>query len=124
MCSKDEQSKRTRADHGFSNQERRSSQTNQPVQTTMNRKLYINKFDRKLREWDKEIAKLEKRAEQITKTMHQRIEELKEYRHHAAAKSSDLLQSSEEAWIEVKYGAEEALNDLKQAFRKARGKFK
>jgi flagellar hook-basal body complex protein FliE len=90
----------------------------------MNRKIYINKFDRKLKEWDKEIAKLEKRAESITKTLHQRIDELKEHRDHAATKTSDLLQSSEDAWIEVKYGAEEALNDLKKAFKKARGKFK
>jgi CHASE1-domain containing sensor protein len=89
----------------------------------MNRKSYINSFDRKLRSWDKDIAKLEKKAERITRTLHQRIDELKQYRASAAAKSTDLLHSSEEAWAEVRYGAEQALIDIKKAFRKARAKF-
>jgi hypothetical protein len=89
----------------------------------MNKKSYIDNFDRKLRSWDKDIAKLEKKAEQITRTLHQRINELKQHRATAAAKTTDLLHSSEEAWVEVRYGAEQALSDFKKAFRKARAKF-
>ena len=90
----------------------------------MNRKTYIDNFGRTLRTWDRDIAKLEKKAEKITKTLHQRIEELKKQREHASAKTTDLIHSSEDAWIEVKYGAETAMNDLKKAFKKAKAKFK
>lgn len=90
----------------------------------MNRKTYIDNFGRTLRTWDKDIARLEKKAEKITRTLHQRIEALKQQRENASAKTTDLLHSSEDAWVEVKYGAEVAMNDLKKAFRKARAKFK
>ena len=89
----------------------------------MNRKSYIDNFDRKLRSWDKDIAKLEKKAERISRSLHQRIDELKQRQAAAAAKTTDLLHSSEEAWAEVRYGAEQALIDIKKAFRKARAKF-
>lgn len=90
----------------------------------MDRKSYIDSLGRKLRLWDKDIAKLEKKAEKITRQLHQQIDELKRQREHAASKTTDLLHSTEDAWVEVKYGAEEALNDLKKAFRKAKAKFK
>jgi uncharacterized protein YoxC len=89
----------------------------------MERKGYIDNLDRKLRSWDKDIAKLEKQAEKITKKLKQQIDELKKRREHAASKTTDLLHSSEEAWQEVKNGAEVAMNDLKKAFKKARAKF-
>ena len=90
----------------------------------MNRKTYIDNFSRTLKTWDRDIAKLEKQAEKITKTLQQRIEELKKQREHASEKTTDLMHSSEDAWHEVKYGAEMAMNDLKKAFRKAKAKFK
>ncbi|TLU84654.1 MAG: hypothetical protein FDX30_04960 [Chlorobium sp.] len=93
-------------------------------QIAMDRTVYIQKFDRKLRSWDKEIAKLEKKADKITHTLQQRIEELKKHRENAASKTSDLLQSSEDAWLEVKSGTQQAMSDLKKAFRKAKAKFK
>ncbi len=89
----------------------------------MNRKGYINSFDRQLKAWDKDIAKLEKKAEKITRSLHERIESLKHQRDAAAARTSDLLHSSEDAWHEVKLGAENALSDLKKAFIKAKAKF-
>ncbi|MEI8186317.1 MAG: hypothetical protein WCG19_06455 [Chlorobiaceae bacterium] len=90
----------------------------------MNRKTYINNFDRTLKTWDKDISKLEKKAEKITRTLRQRIEALKQQRDRASEKSTDLLHSSEDAWLEVKKGAEMAMNDLKKAFQKAKAKFK
>lgn len=90
----------------------------------MDRKRYIEGLSCKLRSWDKDIAKLEKQAEKVTKKLHQQIDELKKHREHAAAKTTDLVHSSEKAWEEVKYGAEEAMSDLKKAFRKARSKFR
>lgn len=89
----------------------------------MNRKTYINNFGRKLKSWDREIAKLEKKAEKITQTLHKRIDAVRQQRENAAAKSTDLLHSSEEAWVEIKNGAEVVMNDLKKTFRKAKAKF-
>jgi len=89
----------------------------------MNRKTYINNFGRKLKSWDREIAKLEKKAEKITQTLQKRIDAVKQQRENAAAKTTDLLHSGEEAWGEIKNGAEVALTDLKKAFRKAKSKF-
>ncbi|EAT58554.1 MULTISPECIES: hypothetical protein [Chlorobium] len=89
----------------------------------MERKLFINKFDRKLRSWDRDIAKLEKRAEKITQNLKKHIEEVKLHREATATKAADLLHSSEDAWMEMRKGAEVALNDLKKAFRKAKSKF-
>jgi flagellar hook-basal body complex protein FliE len=89
----------------------------------MNRKIYISNFDSKLRSWEKDITKLEKKAEKITRTLQQHIDGLKQHHESAASKATDLLHSSEEAWAEVTYGAEQAMNDLKKAFRKAKAKF-
>ncbi|MEI8033358.1 MAG: hypothetical protein WCH05_08440 [Chlorobiaceae bacterium] len=89
----------------------------------MNRKGYINSFDRQLKAWDKDIAKLEKKAEKITRSLQQKIEALKHQRDAAAARTRDLLHSSEDAWQEVRHGAEAAFNDLRKAFIKAKAKF-
>ena len=88
----------------------------------MERKRYIDSFDKKLKAWDKDIAKLEKKAAKITQTLQERIATVVRHRDAAASKTTDLLQSSEEAWVEVKQGAEGALNDMKKAFKKAKGK--
>ena len=90
----------------------------------MNRKSYIDNVRRKLSSWDRDIAKLEKKAEKVTRTLHQHIDELKAQREHAATKTTDLFHSSEEARLEVKKGAEDAMFDLKKAFRRAKARFK
>lgn len=89
----------------------------------MERKIFINKFDRQLRSWDRDIAKLEKRADKITQNLKQHIEVVKHQREAASTKAADLLHSSEDAWMEMKKGAEIAMNDLKKAFKKAKSKF-
>ncbi|NHQ60950.1 hypothetical protein G9409_10225 [Chlorobium sp. BLA1] len=89
----------------------------------MERKLFISKFDRQLKAWDRDIAKLEKKAEKITQNLKQHIETVKHQREAASTKATDLMHSSEEAWNEVKYGAERAMTDLKKAFKKAKSKF-
>lgn len=90
----------------------------------MDRNAYIGKLNRKLRSWDKEIASLEKKAEKITRTLQQRIEELKQQRENASLKTSNLLETSEDAWLDVKNGVSDAMSDLKKAFRKAKAKFR
>ncbi len=90
----------------------------------MERKATIAKLHRQLKTWDTEIVQIEKRVHKATRDLHDRVDELKQRKDAAMKQTEKLLHSSEEAWGELKEGAEEAFHDFRKALRRARSRFK
>jgi t-SNARE complex subunit (syntaxin) len=90
----------------------------------MNRKDTIDRLNRQLKSWDSEILRIEKKVQKLTNDLHQRVEDLKKKKESAQTRTEELIHSSEDAWKELRKGAEQAFSDVKKALKKARAKFK
>ena len=91
------------------------------------RTKYINSVEKKLREWDKEIEKLETRGEQaeaeVKAGYQEQLRELREQRADAEQKLKELQQAGDEAWDELKNGLEKSFDSLSSAVKAALKKF-
>lgn len=91
-------------------------------------KTYMQKLSDKILEWDKKINELMKQGNEAASVMKEdytkMAEDLKVKKKDAEAKLKELKSVSGEGWHEIKKGAEQAVNDLSQAFEKAKDKFK
>ncbi|MBP7735401.1 MAG: hypothetical protein KA369_05445 [Spirochaetes bacterium] len=91
-------------------------------------KSYMQKLSDKILEWDKKIDELMKQGNEAASVMKEdyakMAEELKVKKKDAEVKLKELKEVSGEGWIEIKKGAEQAVNDMTQAFEKAMAKFK
>jgi hypothetical protein len=91
-------------------------------------KSYMQKLSDKILEWDKKIDELMKQGNEAASVMKEdytkMAEDLKVKKKDAEVKLKELKSVSGEGWIELKKGAEQAVNDLSQAFEKAKAKFK
>ena len=89
---------------------------------------YIEKLKNKLDEWDVEIDELEAKAQQTTSELRFELEDqisaLKLKRDQARLKATEIMESSEEAWEDLKTGVDEAWQDLKNAIEKAWSHYK
>lgn len=90
----------------------------------MERKATIAKLNRQLKTWDADIARIEKKVQKATRDLQDRLEELKHRKNAAMTRTEALIHSSEDAWGELKEGAEEAFQDVRKALRRARSKFR
>ena len=91
-------------------------------------KSYMQKLSDKILEWDKKIDELMKQGTEAASVMKEdytkMAEDLKKKKAEAEVKLKELKSVSGEGWIEIRKGAEQAVNDLSQAFEKAKAKFK
>jgi hypothetical protein len=94
----------------------------------MNRKAFIDKVTSQLKQWDADIEVLEaktKKAKVDAKAKYQKqIEILHKKKLAAHDRLEELNQAGEEAGEVMKSGVEEAFSSLKNAFQKAKSKFK
>jgi len=90
----------------------------------MERKATIAKLNRQLKTWDADIASIEKKVHKLTRDLQDRVDDLKQRKEAAMKQTEHLLHSSEEAWGELKEGAEEAFHDVRKALRRARARFR
>ncbi|NTU92253.1 MAG: hypothetical protein HGB01_06135 [Chlorobiaceae bacterium] len=90
----------------------------------MERKTTIARLNRQLKTWDADIARIEKKVQKVTSDLHDRLDELKKRKEAALKRTDALLHSSEEAWGELKEGAEDAFHDVRKAMRRAKAKFR
>jgi chromosome segregation ATPase len=94
----------------------------------MERKELIKKLSAKLKKWDTELTKLEAKAlkakEETQAKFKEQIVELKKKKKIADKKLKELEQSGEEAWEELKSGAELVFDDLATTFKAVISKFK
>jgi|WetSurMetagenome_2_1015567.scaffolds.fasta_scaffold388692_2 hypothetical protein len=93
-----------------------------------NRKEYIDKITVRLKEWDKEVEKLEAKAEtakaDVKASYNQQINELRLKKEEAQQKLKKIQDAGEDAWEELKDGAEKSWLIFEDSLKKAWGKFK
>ncbi len=98
----------------------------------MDREQFLEKMKQQLDElnyrWNIERNKFEAKAQHITaearKTFEAELEELQKLRKEMKEKIVDLEVAGENAWDDVKDGAEDAWKALSKAFKKAGSHFK
>lgn len=88
---------------------------------------YIEKLKNKLDEWDADIDEMEASAQRakadLKYELEDQIKSLRIKRDIASARLGELMDSGEEAWLDIKEGADEAWESLKAAIDKARSHF-
>ena len=88
---------------------------------------YIEKFKNKLDEWDADIDELEVRAQQTKAELEtelvDQLASLRVKRDLAKLKLAEMMDAGEEAWEDIRQGADEAWASLKEALEKARAHF-
>ena len=88
---------------------------------------YVAKLKVKLDDWNKDIDKLEAKAEHVKDDVkdkyQEEIEVVRQQRDSVKEKATELINSSEEAWEELKTGVEAAWHKLTEAIDRAHSKF-
>lgn len=91
------------------------------------RKIYIDKFAEKLKQFDDEIEKLETKAGSSLNAVKEKLEEsinvIQLKRKNVGDRFSDLQKSGSDAWMEIRMGLENVEKDLHTAIVKAKKKF-
>ena len=89
---------------------------------------YQQKLQAELDEWSAEINKLKAKADKaeadIKLKYYEQIEELREKQEAANGKLTELMAASDDAWEDLKAGAESAWLSLGDAVKKATSRFK
>jgi nucleotide-binding universal stress UspA family protein len=92
------------------------------------RKVYVDKVESQLKEWGTEIdilkAKAEKAKAEAKIKYYERIKDLRAKQESLGLKLQELKGSGGEAWEEVKTGVDKAVKELKEAFKRAKSKWK
>ena len=92
------------------------------------RKAYEEKLDAQLKEWNAQIALLKAMAENAkadAKVDHYKtIETLQAKQDAAKTKLQELRSAGDDAWEDVKTGAEHVWTEIKAAFQSAASRFK
>lgn len=91
------------------------------------RHQYIEMLKNKLDEWDVEIDKFEESARKASADfkfeLDDQLASLRLQRENAKLRLGEILDASEDAWVDIKQGADEAWSSLRQAIEKARSHF-
>ena len=92
------------------------------------RKAYQEKLDAELKEWNAKIALLKAKAENAKADekidYYKTIEALEHKEDEAKTKLQELSTAGDEAWEDVKAGAEKAWAEVKTAYQDATSRFK
>jgi hypothetical protein len=94
----------------------------------MDRKVFIDKLNAQLKQWDDDIDKLEAKAQKakadVRADYNEHIQDLRDRKKAAQRRLEEVKHAGEEAWEELKSGTEEAYDSIKNAFQLAMSKFK
>ena len=92
------------------------------------RKAYEEKLDAQLKEWNAQIELLKTRADkakaEVKIEYYKTIEALQGKQNEAKTKLRELKTAGDEAWEDVKKGAEKAWAEVKTAYHDASSRFK
>jgi hypothetical protein len=87
------------------------------------REKVLGKMDRKLATWGGEIEKLRGKADELgaeaREKIHVQVEELRHKQDAARKKLQEMRKAGEGAWVDLRAGAEDAMDELKKAVEKA-----
>lgn len=88
---------------------------------------YVEKLKHKLDDWNDDIDELEAKTDHVKADMKEKYKEelavVRQQRETVKQKASELIDSSEGAWEELKIGVEEAWHKLTEAIDRAHSKF-
>jgi hypothetical protein len=92
------------------------------------RKVYEEKIDAQIKEWNAQIdllkAKADKAKAEAKIDFYKTIDALQQKQEEAKAKLKELKTAGDEAWEDVKKGAEKAWADIRKAYKDATSRFK
>jgi multidrug resistance efflux pump len=92
------------------------------------RKVYEEKIDAQIKEWNAQIdmlkAKADKAKAEAKIDFYKTIDALQHKQEEARAKLKELKAAGDEAWEDVKNGAEKAWAEIKTAYKDAASRFK
>jgi len=92
------------------------------------REEYINKMTAKLKEWDKEIEKLELKTanaqDSIKHKYNEQVSELRERMADTRKKLDDISSAGSDSWKVLKKGFKASFKVLRQSIKKAAKNFK
>ena len=95
---------------------------------TDKRKAYEEKFEAQLKEWSAEIAllnaKADKAAAEAKIEYYKMVESLQGKQDAARTKLQELRTAGDDAWEDLKIGAENVWTEVKTAFQSAASRFK
>ena len=95
---------------------------------TDKRKAYEEKYDAQLKEWSAEIALLKAKADKAKAEAkieyYKTIETLQAKQDAARMKLQELRTAGDDAWEDLKKGAENVWTEVKTAFQSATSRFK
>jgi len=83
---------------------------------------YLKKIEAQIKEWSAKIDELKEKG--VKGKYDEIIENLIAKREAAQNKLQELKKSSDEAWVDIKVGLENARDELKEALEKAVSQFK
>jgi len=88
---------------------------------------YVDTLKHKLDDWNEDIDKLEAKADHVKDDMKKKYADemdfVRHQRDNVKDKTMELIESSEEAWEELKTGVEAAWHKLTEAIDRAHSKF-
>lgn len=85
---------------------------------------YLEKMKNQLDEWNAKLNTLEEKASDLKEKYADELNTLSQKRDTAKQKLAEIQKASGGAWEEMKVGMDEAWSSLKDAFEKARERFK
>ena len=92
------------------------------------RKLYMDKVDVKLAQYNAKLDQMKEKAAEVQADMKleylEQVENFEKKRDEFMKKHEQFKTASEHGWEDVKVGAEKAWNELEEAFGKAIAHFK
>jgi hypothetical protein len=95
---------------------------------TDKRKAFEEKFDAQLKEWSAEIALLKAKADkakaEVKIEYYKTLETLQGKQDVARTKLKELRSAGDDAWEDVKAGAEKVWTEIKAVFQNAASRFK
>jgi predicted ATP-binding protein involved in virulence len=95
---------------------------------TDKRKIYEEKLDAQLKEWSAQIALLKTKADnakaEVKIDYYKTIESLQHKQNDARTKLQELKAAGDEAWGDIKTGAEKVWAEVKAAYHDASSRFK
>jgi hypothetical protein len=92
------------------------------------REKVLGKMEKKLKTWSDEIEKLRRKADKLgaeaREKVHVQVEDLRAKQDTARKKLQEMRKAGGEAWVDLRAGAEDSLDELRKAVEKVSRKWK
>ena len=88
---------------------------------------FVKQLEAKLEKWDAKVRELRAKADQADaearEQYYSQLRDVEDRRDNLRSKKEEVQRASEESWKDIKQGAERALDEVKDAFDRAKSRF-